>query len=218
MSFDLELQKNPYRGLYVAIEGIDGSGKTTQVKKLAERFEAKGTSVVQTREPRNEGVVGGLIRKILRGELKVPLIALQYLYSADRAIHHEEVIIPALRNGKVVVSDRCFWSAIPYGILDRGEDYDMEDGDLLLVSQGILSMYHQFIVPDETFYLQISLETALRRISKEKAKEIYEDKAKLRKIIKGYEWLVRKFPKAITVIDGEKKVEEVTAEIVASIK
>lgn len=217
VSFDLELKKNPYTGVYIAIEGIDGSGKTTQVEKLVRHFEELGENVVQTREPRNDGIVGSLIRKILSGELKVPSTALQYLYSADRAIHQEEIIIPSLKEGKVVISDRCFWSAIPYGILDRGEDYDINDAQLLLVSQGILSMYYRFIVPDKTFYLQISLETAMKRIS-EGAKEIYEEKGKLGKVVKGYEWLLGRFPEEITVVDGEKNVEEVTGEIVKSLK
>ena len=219
VSFDLELRKNPYKGLYIAIEGIDGSGKTTQAKKLTAHFEKAGKFVVPTREPRKKGVVGSLIRKILRGELQVPPVSLQYLYTADRAIHHEEVIIPALKDGKVVISDRCFWSAIPYGILDRGEDYNIDDAQLLLVSQGILSMYHQFIVPDHTFYLRISLSEAMRRIKEDKKEaEIYEDENKLRKIMKGYEWLIEKFPEAITVIDGEGSVDEVTGAILAKLE
>lgn len=215
ISFDLELRKNPHEGVYIAIEGIDGSGKTTQVEKVAQYFESKGKTLIRTREPRNGGVVGSLIRKILRGELTVPSVALQYLYSADRAIHNVEVIIPALNEGNVVISDRCFWSAIPYGILDRGEDYDFKDAEFLLVTQGILSMYHQFIVPDRTFYLRTSVETAITRLKKEQksVKEIYEDEGKLRKIVQGYEWLVKKFPEAIMIVDGEQPIEKVTREI-----
>lgn len=216
ISFDLEFKKNSYSGFYIALEGIDGSGKTTQVEKIVHHFRSQGKLVVQTREPRNDGVVGSLIRKILSGKLKVSAAALQYLYSADRAIHQEEIVIPSLKEGKVVISDRCFWSAIPYGILDRSKDYNIDDAELLLVTQGILSMYHQFITPDQTFYLQISLETAMKRISKE-AKEIYEEEGKLRKVIKGYEWLAEKFPDEIRVVDGSKTVDEVTEEVVAKL-
>lgn len=213
---DIDLQRNPYKGLYIALEGIDGSGKTTQVEKLAEYFKSKGKSVVQTREPRKEGLIGDTIQQVLTGKVKMSSVALQYLFSADRHLHHEEVIIPSLKAGKIIISDRCFWSAIVYGILDRMRgNYDYKIADALLISQSILSMYHQFIVPDRTFLLKVSLKTALARISqKDDAKEIYEDKEKLKKVISGYDWLSKKFPKEIMVVDGEGEVGEVTEEIV----
>jgi dTMP kinase len=220
VDFDIELKKNFYPGLYIALEGIDGSGKTTQVEKLAEYFKKKGKKVVLTREPRKKGLIGDLVQKILTGKEKIPSISLQYLFSADRSAHHEEIILPALKEGKTVITDRCFWSAIVYGILDRtGGHYDKNDADLLLINQSILSMYHQFTVPDYTFYLKICLETSLHRIEEKKdVKEIYEDKDKLKKLIEGYSYLKQRFPFEITEIDGEKSEEEVTKQIVASIK
>lgn len=219
VNFDIELKKNPHSGLYIALEGVDGSGKTTQVQSLAEHFKNQGKEVVVTREPRKEGLIGDLVQKILTGKEKVPTIAIQYLFSADRSAHHEELVLPALKDGKVVITDRCFWSAIVYGILDRtGGVYDTKDADLLLINQSILSMYHQFTVPDYTFYLKISLETALSRISKKSdVREIYEDKKKLEKIIEGYQYLKHKFPDEITEIDGEKSEEKVTAEIISKL-
>lgn len=220
VNLDIDLRRNPYKGLYIALEGIDGSGKTTQVQQLREYFESKEKKVVATREPRKEGLIGDIVQQVLTGKKKVPSAALQYLFSTDRVIHHQEVILPALKKGKVVISDRCFWSAIVYGILDRMKGkYDYNAGDVLLVSQSILSMYHQFIVPNFTFYLNISLKTALSRISQKKdSKEIYEDKEKLRKAIEGYDWLAKKFPKEITVIDGEESVKNVTSGIIKAIK
>lgn len=146
--------------------------------------------------------------------------ALQYLFSADRIMHHEEIIEPALMRGDVVISDRNFWSAIVYGILDRtGGSYDYNVGDVLLISQSILSFYHQFIVPDYSFYLRVSLHEALKRLGgKDDIKEIYENEEKLKKLIDGYDWLVKRFPEEIIVIDGEQSVEKVTEEILAKIK
>lgn len=216
VNFDIELKKNSYPGTYIALEGVDGCGKTTQVQKLQEYFKNQGKEVVVTREPRKEGLIGDLVQKVLTGQEKVPTISIQYLFSADRAAHHEELVLPALKEGKVVITDRCFWSAIVYGILDRtGGNYDTNDADLLLINQSILSMYHQFTVPDYTFYLKISLATSLGRLGqKDDVKEIYEDKSKLEKIIEGYAYLKNRFSGEIIEIDGEGEEDEVTAEII----
>lgn len=220
VELDIELKKNPYKGLYIALEGIDGSGKTTQVEELARYFESIGKTVVRTREPRKEGLIGDIVQQVLTGKIKMPAVALQYLFSTDRVLHHEEIIIPALKASKVVISDRCFWSAVVYGILDRtGGKYDYNSADFILIAHSILSMYHQFIIPDYSFYLKIGLPTSVARISgKDDVKEIYEDKEKLKKIIGGYEWLAKKFAEEITSINGEGNVEKVTKEIVGRIK
>jgi len=220
LNFDIELKKNEYPGTYIALEGIDGSGKTTQVEKLADYYRSQGREVVTTREPRKEGLIGDLVQKVLLGKEKLPSVSLQYLFSADRSAHHEELVLPALKEGKIVISDRCFWSAIVYGILDRtGGAYDKDDADLLLISQSILSMYHQFTVPDSTFYLKIRLETAFGRLSsKADEKEIYEDKDKLKKLITGYEYLLQKFPEEIVVVDGEGDMGEVTKRLIEKVQ
>jgi len=220
IEFDLEFRKNPYKGLYIAVEGIDGSGKTTQTEKLVQYFSKKEKTVVVTSEPRKEdSVVGKLIHEILQAKIKVPQEALQYLYSADRVINHKTVVEPALKAGSVVVSHRCFWSAIAYGLFDKGLfDYNRSAAQVLFVAQGLLSMYHQFIAPDLTFYLDISVDVAMKRLSRmKKIKELYEKREKLEKIIVGYRWLASQFPKEITVIDGERSEEEVFADIIKRI-
>jgi dTMP kinase len=172
IEFDLELKKNPYKGLYVALEGTEASGKTTQAERLKEYFESKGKQVVTTREPRKEGIIGDIVHQVLKGELKMDSLAFQYLFSTDRVLNHREVVVPALESGKVVISDRSFWSAIVYGVLDKTEgEYKKETIDQLLVAQSILSFYHQFIVPDYTFFLKIPLNLSieiLRGIFKKK--------------------------------------------------
>lgn len=219
VEFDIDFRRNPYKGTYVALEGIDGSGKTTQVERLAQYFKNQGKEVVTTREPRKEeGIIGDLIRKILLGKTQIPPVAFQYLFSADREIHHEELVIPSLKAGKVVISDRCFWSAIPYGLLDRKSQLEENTIEYILVAQSALSMYHQFIVPDHTFYLEIPLDSAMQRIDKtNEEREIYEDKEKLEKTIKGYQWLLREFPKEFIVVNAMKPVAGVTEAIINSI-
>jgi len=220
VGFDINLKKNPYKGKYITVEGIDGSGKTTQVEEIVKYFRAKGKNVIQAREPRKTGVIGDIIQKVLNRELKMSEFAFQYLFATDRVLSQEEVIIPALKRGDIVISDRCFWSAVVYGILDRtGGQYDYKEADFLLIVYSILSMYHRFIVPDYTFYLKISLDTALLRIrKKDDTKEIYENREKLGKVIDGYNWLNTKFAKEIVTINAEKSVREVTKEIISRIK
>lgn len=216
ISFDLDLRKNPYKGLYIVVEGIDGSGKTTQVEKLAQYFSKKGKPVVITNEPRKgDSVIGKIIHKVLQSKIKIPQEALQYLYSADRVINHKTVVEPALKTGKVVISHRCFWSVIPYGVLDKGISVnETADTKVLFVAQGLLSMYHQFIMPDKTFYLDISADAAMKRLSKmKKVRELYEKKEKLEKVVVGYKWLAKQFPKEIIVINAEQSEKAVFADI-----
>lgn len=219
ISFDIDFKRNASKGLYIALEGIDGSGKTTQVERLVSYFEKQGREVVQTREPRKgEGLIGKLIQDILHGKTAVSPVAFQYLFSADRQMHHQDLILPALDAGKVVISDRCFWSAIPYGILDTNDKVDANSMQQKLVAQSILSFYHEFTVPDKTFYLEVSLDTAIERITKgDGANEIYEDKSKLKRAIEGYQWLLKEFADEFTIVDANKDVEEVTSEIANAI-
>jgi dTMP kinase len=220
VEFDIDFKRNNSKGLYIAIEGIDGSGKTTQVERLYEYFSQLGKPVIKTREPRkDEGLIGELIQKILRGKTKIPPVAFQYLFSADREMHHTELVLPSLAEGKVVISDRCFWSVVPYGVMDRGGDLDENTAEYMLVAQSIMSHYHQFTIPDVTIYLDLPLSVAMKRLTKAKEeKEIYEDQKILRKTLKGYDWLLQKFEKEFIVIDATKSVEDVTAEILTAIR
>jgi dTMP kinase len=221
VEFDIDFRRNTYRGLYIAVEGIDGSGKTTQVKRLTKYFTEKGRDVVRTREPRKEdGMIAELVQRILHGKTKIPAVAFQYLFSADREMHHSELVIPSLKAGKVVISDRCFWSSVPYGLLDRRAELEENSVEYLLAAQSILSMYHQFILPDHTVYLDLPLEIAMKRIKKSEGrrKEIYEERGKLEKIVRGYKWLVEEFKKEFVVVDARGDVEDVTKRIALSIE
>jgi len=222
IEFNISLRKNPYKGMYIAFEGVDGSGKTTQLEFLKAYLLKKGKRVVVTSEPRKEGSpVGRLINEILKSNIKVPSQSLQYLYTAERIINHKDVVEPALKKGKIVLSHRSLWSNIPYGMFDRDiTNYDSPDAKLINVTQGLMSLYHQFIIPDITFYLSVSADTAMKRLTAmDKVKEVmYEKKEKLERISKGYDWQVKQFPNQFVVVDGEKDPEEITKEIISKIK
>lgn len=219
IDFSIDFKKNPYKGRYIVIEGIDGSGKSTQVERVKAYFEQQGTDVLITSEPKRDLLVGQIINDILDAKIKVSAKAYQFLYTADRVVNHETIVVPALKAGKAVISHRSFWSAIAYGVFDRGGTYTKENTDFLFVSQGIFSYYHQFIKADHTFYLDVSIATAIKRLAQmSKKKDIYEKREKLAKIIKGYQWIVKNFPQDVTRVDGEKEVSDITQQIVLSRK
>ncbi len=222
IELDISLKKNPFKGFYIALEGIDGSGKTTQAKALETYFIKKRKKVTMTSEPRVTLPGGEQIMQFFRGEIAISGQAFQYWMSANRAINQDEIVIPALKKGHVVISDRCFWSAIPYGLMDKGVNFTREGADRMLITQGLLSHYHQFIIPDIVFYIDISPEEGLRRSLKKKDRkaenDVYEKKEKLEKVVAGYRWLIKEFKKEFVLIDGEKPVEQVTDDILGKLK
>jgi dTMP kinase len=218
---EIEFRKNPYSGLYIALEGIDGSGKSTQSKVLKEYFESKGRTVTTTYEPNLTLFGSEDILKIYTSEKKLSGQAFQYLLTANRLINHAEIIEPALARGDVVISDRCFWSAIPYGVMDSTNQYSMEQAGRMLLTQSILSMYHQSITPDMVFYLSVTPEVGLERLESRKEgrkKDIYEKKEKLERVVQGYTFLVENFTDQIVQIDGERSIDEISKDLIQSIE
>ncbi len=218
VGFDLELNVNPFKGLYIALEGIDGSGKTTQAEELKKYFKSQGKEVLLTFEPQRKGIIGDVIHQVLRHEVTIPRESIQYLFAADRVIHMKKVIVPALEKGMVVISDRNFWSSIAYGILDKefeDKNFDRKNSDQMLVAMSILSMYHRFLAPNFTFYLNVNVKTAMRRIkSMERKAEIYEKEKLLTRTKEIYDWMAKEFDDDIISILGERQISEVTRDIV----
>lgn len=211
VNFDIEFTGNSYGGLFVAIEGIDGSGKTTQAELVVKKLKEEGYKVIYTKEPTDEPT-GKFIRKILSGELKLPAVSLQYLFGADRAVHLEE-IKKLLQKKYIVVTDRYFWSSVAYGVADM-----KQITDFYLTAFSLLSFYHRFMVPDISFFLDVSADAAYKRIEgSEKHKDIYDDPEKLPMIKNSYEYLMKKFKDKFTIIDGERSIEAVTEELVKKI-
>lgn len=215
ISFDLQVVTNSFSGKYYSFEGIDGSGKTTQVHKLANYFISQGKEVVITKEP-THNIVGELIHKVIYKEITMPSMALQHLFAADRALHLEEEVIPALKSGKIVISDRSLWSAVAYGI----SDLHLKDNEKerLLVAHNVLALYGGYLIPDKTFVIDVPSTIAIDRVKKRgEENTLYEKTEILSRVQKEYVWLSHKFEEFVKIIDGTQSIEDVYNTIIKNI-
>lgn len=201
------MQKNPYSGKFIVFEGLDGSGSTTQSSKLRDFFNKSpqkfilGRSFAHlTKEPTNN-IIGGLIRGQLTGDWQTRPECLQLLFAADRAHHLEKEIIPLLKDGMIVISDRYFLSTIAYGASE------MEDKDWLI------EINKPFILPDLTFLIKVSPKICIERLKADRFHiELFEKENVLTKVWRNYEDLAKRFEN-VYIIDGERPIEEVFTEV-----
>jgi dTMP kinase len=201
-------------GKFVTFEGIDGCGKTTQVKSLEQFLISKGFHVLVTREPGGTKVAEK-IRDILldRDNIELHPRAELLLYLASRAQHTAETIVPALTSGVWVISDRFYDSSIAYQGAGRNLGMDVVE-KLSLFATDNLS-------PDITFFLDISPETAERRMvaqSKIKDRLEAENEQFIALVRKGYLQLAQCEPNRIKIIDAERPAEPIGNEIIDYIK
>jgi len=188
------------RGIFITLEGIDGSGKDTQAKMLAKYLEEKGYSVLITREPGGTSV-GEKIREILLDpEIeKVDLRAEVLLFAASRAQIVSNVIKPALKEGKIVISNRYIDSSYTYQGIAREMGLDW----VIAVNEWAT----RELLPDITFFLDIPEEVGLERVDRsrnirdkiEKNGEIFQ-----RKVREGYYKLAKMFPERYRIIDSKR--------------
>jgi len=211
IEFDIEFKKNPYPGKFIVFEGIDGSGKTTQANLLAEELNKKGIKTIYTKNP-TDHAIGKFIRTVLSGEEKIPPQATQYLFNADRVVQQEE-IIKHLKKGGVVISDRYFWSSVAYGMADIGENTET-----LLTVYSILSFYHQFLLPDLTFFLDTKTDVAMSRIKEKNGQEIYENKVFLEKVQSTYKVLLDMFADEFFITDSNHTIKEVSKAVLEKVR
>ena len=199
--------------MFITFEGIEGCGKTTQIKCLKKLLDHHGIPIIMTLEPGGTGIGANIRRILLDAENKelAPLAEL-LLYAADRAQHVEEVIKPALRAGKWVLCDRFFDATVAYQGSARGQDVKFIQSLNEKVSQGIQ--------PDMTFLLDCPVDIGLKRalmrnLSVLDGQDRFE-KEKLQfheKVREGYLTLARKNKKRFIVIDATRSVEDVEKNI-----
>jgi dTMP kinase len=139
-------------GLFIAVEGIDGAGKTTQVERLCKVLEAVGETVVRSKEPTN-GQYGKRLRESAQSGRLDPHEELA-TFIADRREHVENVIRPALSRGEIVILDRYFYSTIAYQGIRTGHS-----------PCELYAEMQEFPTPDITFLVDVSADIGLHRVS-----------------------------------------------------
>ena len=197
------------RGLFITFEGMDGSGKTTQMRRLAERLRALGRTVLETAEPGGTSI-GRKIRQILLDAANQELspTAELLLYFASRAQNVDERIRPALERGEIVLADRFTDSTLVYQGCGRG-----------LGAETVLALDRvacRGLKPDLTVLVDIDVETSLARAhalnAAEPLGETRMDEQSLefhRKVWEAYQSLAAREPRRIRKVDGRAGIEEV---------
>ena len=193
--------KNSYSGKFIVVEGLDGSGKSAQLELLIDYLKEIGKDIVITREPTMDSAAGIKIRKVLRQEITMDSLELQSLYVQDRKEHLDNKVIPALKDGKFLVSGRYAFSTFAYGGSD-GLDVDL-----------LIKMNEQFLLPDLTIIIDVSPESCMERIEgRGEPKEFFEKKEKLIKVNEFYKKMPEMFENVV-MVNGERTITEVFEEI-----
>jgi dTMP kinase len=198
---------------FIVFEGIDGCGKSTQIKLLTEHLEKKSVAHILTREPGGTPLaeeIRGLLLKT-DGEAPVPKAEL-LLYEAGRAQHCEKVIVPNLKKKKWVISDRFAASTVAFQAAGR----KLKPKDITTLNAYATSR----LQPDLTILLDISVEESNRRMGRRAdstgvARDRFEQEKKdfYSRVRKSYLQQAKSNSKRWLVIDGTRSVDQISAEI-----
>lgn len=208
------------RGRLISFEGLDGAGKTTQIRLLEQWLQKQHIAYISTREAGGTPL-GAEIRQLLfhRPDLVITPLAEAFLFQADRAQHFTTLILPALAEGTHVITDRCFDSSIAYQGAARGVGVELIEHLSLLATQG-----H---VPDLTILLDLDPVLVRRRT------DVSQDRSGTREqqsrfdaesdlfhqtLRQAFLTLARKHPERIQVVDASQSTEQVHEQVVGLIK
>lgn len=192
------------KGKFIVFEGIDGSGKSTQLKMLAEKMRSKGEECHETLEP-TYGMVGELVHDILSKKIKADPRVTAGLFVADRLDHllnETDGVVKKLNEGITVLCDRYYFSSYAY----QGSEVPL---DWVIDANRLCA---DVIRADYTIFIDVSPEVAMERINQNRAEtELFENVEKLTAVRNAYmaAFEMMKDKENIIIIDGNKSVEEV---------
>ncbi|MFM8953137.1 MAG: dTMP kinase [Planctomycetaceae bacterium] len=200
----------PHRGRFISLDGIDGSGKSSQIAPLVEWLRAGGRGVTTCRDP-GSTATGDAIRGILldRHDLQLAPPAEMFLYMAARAQLVDEVVGPAVARGDWVVSDRYLLANIVYQGHAGGLDPDVIRQVGRIATRGLM--------PDLVLLLDVDLETAARRLDRPLDKLENRGDGYRQRLRSGYLAEAAAAPDRIVVIDATPQPDEVAARIRAAV-
>lgn len=196
------------RGIFITVEGTDGSGKTTQVRRMEAHLKEKGYDILLVREPGGTRISEKIRSIILDPEnQEMGKVTEMLLYASARAQLVFEVIKPAMESGKIVICDRFVDSSYVYQGFGRGISLET----IKEVNRAALDG----ISPDITFFFDVSPEIALkRRYSTTGADRIEKEKMAFHmKVYEGYKTLASIYPERIKTIDSARSVEEIWEDV-----
>ena len=201
-------------GIFIALEGIDGAGTTTQARLLEQRIKSQlGHEKVHVTSEPTSFPVGALIRNVLQGRIKggntpgaregFDLRALALLFAADRLDHLSSEIEPLLSAGWIVISDRYVLSSLAYQTLDAPWEWVQE-----------INRFARW--PDLTIYLDVGPEVAAQRIRRGRpSRELFETQKRLEQVYRSYQSAISNLGDSVRIarVTGDRPVEEVAEDI-----
>lgn len=196
------------RGAFVVLEGIDGSGKGTQIRKLKKRLEREGCPVFRTAEP-NDSPIGSLIHQIMIGRIKTTNDVIAALFVADRLDHirnETNGLLKFLNDGINVLADRYYFSSYAYQSVDLPMDWIIEANSLAAA----------LLRPDLTVFIDVDPRITMERIEKNRlTKELFERADRLSltraRYFEAFERL--KNEEKVLIIDGNRDVDVIAEEL-----
>lgn len=201
------------KGRFIVFEGIDGSGKSTQIRFLSERLKKEGISCYTTMEP-TDAPIGSLIHQIMIGRMKTDNKVIAALFAADRLDHLlNEVngLVSKVEEGTTVISDRYYLSSYAY----HSVDMPMEQ----VVAMNAAS--RDLLKPDIHIFIDVDPDTSVQRIANNRQHtELFEKKSRLIKTRECYLEAIKKIKdeEYIVIVDGTQSVEEIAEAIWKNVK
>ena len=206
-----------FKGKLIAFEGIDGAGKSTQIKRLAQWLQSQGIEDICMTAESTKGYFGRQIREAK--ERLSPKVERQ-LFVDDRKEHLVSCILPAIQRGAVVLTDRYFYSSIAYqGTRRDAFDHDPNSEELCEL-QDEIGEFNRLFAPeaDILVYVRLDVDTAIERMKQgREALDPFEKRQTLIDVANAFDRVAASHPHAI-IVDGSQSPDEVFAEIVRGLQ